>query len=102
MFYLCQSIHQLPKHGIRQNANIFILFEQDQKTLKYFHETSISVDMDLDEFKTFCEKAWNKKYGFVVINLWELPYCGKYLANYTEIYTPNKYIKKQINTYKYK
>ena len=98
MFYLCQSLHQLPKHGIRQNANIFILFKQDQKTLKYFHETNISIDMDFDEFKTFCEKAWRQKYGFVVINLWEYPYFGRYLANYTEIYTPSKYIKIHKNT----
>ena len=34
VFYLCQSLHQLKKHGIRQNANIFILFHQDNKTLK--------------------------------------------------------------------
>ena len=98
MFYLCQSLYQLPKHGIRQNANIFILFEQDQKTLKYFHETNISVDMDFDEFKTFCEKTWRQKYGFVVINLWEDPYCGRYLANYTEIDTPSKHIKILKNT----
>ena len=26
VFYLCQSIHQLNKHGIRQNTNIYIYF----------------------------------------------------------------------------
>ena len=74
------------------------MFEHDQKTLKYFHETNISFDMDFDEFKTFCEKDWRQKYGFVVINLWEDSHCGRYLANYTEIYTPNKYIKIHKNT----
>ena len=98
MFYLCQSLHQLPKHGIRQNANIFILFEQDQKTLKYFHETNISVDMDFEEFKTFCEKAWTQKYGFVVINVKEEAFWGKYISNYTVNYTPNKYLKIPKNT----
>ena len=38
-FYLCQSIHKISKQCIRQNANMFILFFQDVKTLKYFHET---------------------------------------------------------------
>src|SRR5262249_34959553 len=36
VFYLCQSIHQIKKHGIRQNANIFVLFQQDKKNIKVF------------------------------------------------------------------
>ena len=91
VFYLCQSLHKIAKHCIRDNANVFILFHQDDKTLKYFHETHVSGDMDFDEFKEFCDKAWNKKHGFVVINLWEDPYCGRYLSNNFEIYVPNKY-----------
>jgi hypothetical protein len=54
--------------------------------------------MDFEEFKTFCEKAWRQKYGFIVINLWENAYCGRYLANYRDIYTPSKYIKIHKNT----
>ena len=50
IFYLCQSLHKIPKHGIRQNANMFILFLQDFKTFKYFYETHISGDMDFKEF----------------------------------------------------
>ena len=91
VFYLCQSLHKIAKHCIRDNANVFILFHQDDKTLKYFHETHVSGDMDFDEFKEFCDKAWNKKHGFVVLNLWEDPYCGRYLSNNFEIYVPNKY-----------
>ena len=93
VFYLCQSLHKIAKHCVRQNANIFILFHQDDKTLKYFHETHISGDMDFKDFKEFCDKAWSKKHGFVVINLWDEPNCGRYIANYNMIYTPNKYIK---------
>src|ERR1700759_1229877 len=69
VFYLCQSLHKIQKHCIRENANIFILFKQDDKTLKYFHETHISGDMDFREFKLFCDGAWGKKHGFVVINI---------------------------------
>ena len=91
VFYLCQSLHQIKKHCIRDNANVFILFHQDDKTLKYFHETHISGDMSFNEFKGWCDKAWSKKYGFVVINLWEESYCGRYLINYGDIYVPVKY-----------
>lgn len=91
VFYLCQSIHKIAKHCIRDNANIFILFNQDKKTLKYFHETHCSGDMDFKEFKEFCDHAWSKNHGFVVINIWDKAYCGRYWANYTEVYIPSKY-----------
>ena len=93
VFYLCQSLHKIQKHCIRENVNVFVLFKQDDKTLKYFHETYLSGDMDFKEFKTFCDEAWSKKYGFVVINLWEEACCGRYVGNYKYIYTPLKYLK---------
>ena len=98
VFYLCQSLHKISKHCIRNNANVFILFHQDDKTLKYFHETHVSGDMDFKEFKTFCDEAWSKKHGFVVINLPEEAYCGRYIANYENIYPPKKYLIIPKNT----
>jgi hypothetical protein len=92
VFYLCQSLHKIAKHCIRENANIFILFRQDDKTLKYFHETHISGDMNFVEFKEFCDGAWSKKHGFMVINIWEQPYCGRYWSNYDSIHIPKKYL----------
>lgn len=91
VFYLCQSLHKIQKHCIRDNANAFILFHQDSKTLKYFYDTHISGDMSFDEFQNFCNESWGNKHGFVVLNLTEKPYCGKYLKNLLEIYVPNKY-----------
>lgn len=88
IFYLCQSIHRLKKHGIRQNANIFILFRQDEKTLKYFYETEICSDMEFHEFEEFCNTAWNKDHGYVIINMWEKPACGRYMQNYETIWVP--------------
>lgn len=92
VFYLCQSLHKIAKHCIRENANIFILFRQDDKTLKYFHETHISGDMDFKEFKDFCDGAWRKKHGFIVINILDEAYCGRYWSNYNSIYIPKKYL----------
>jgi Poxvirus A32 protein len=92
VFYLCQSLHKIAKHCIRENANMFILFRQDDKTLKYFHETHISGDMDFVEFKNFCDGAWSKKHGFIVINIWDESYCGRFLSNYDNIYVPKKFI----------
>jgi len=91
VFYLVQSLHKIAKHCIRENANIFILFHQDDKTLKYFHETHISGDMDFKEFKRFCDEAWHKKHGFVVINIWDDAYCGRYWDGYTKVFVPSKF-----------
>jgi len=30
--------------------------------------------MDFKEFTLFCEHAWDKKHGFVVINIWDDAY----------------------------
>ena len=79
--------------------------------MKYFYETHISGDMGLEEFEKLCDKAWSKKhtdlwsessssmkYGYIVINIWEPPECGRYVLNYDTLYIPNKYIKIHRNT----
>lgn len=91
VFYLAQSLLKTPKHGIRENCNIFILFKQNLKTLRYFYESHISGDMEFEEFKEFCERAWAKDYGYVVINLWSKPNRMKYIDNYKEVYIPKSY-----------
>ena len=57
VFYLCQSLHKIAKHCIRDNANTFILFHQDDKTTKYFYDTHISGDMDFQEFRKYCDDS---------------------------------------------
>ena len=90
--YLCQSLLNVPKHGIRENANIFILFKQQNNTLKSFYDSHVSSDMDFNEFKTFCDDAWRKKCGFVVINLWSEPNEKRYIKNYEIKYIPENYL----------
>ena len=71
---------------------IYSYYSSKMMTLKYFHETHISGDMDFREFKLFCDGAWSKKHGFVVVNIWDDPYWGRYWANYNKVYIPNKYM----------
>ena len=91
VFYLVQSLHKIAKHCIRENANMFILFKQDDRALKYFYETHSSGDMDFKEFKQFCDDSWTKKHGFVVINLWDIAHCGRFWDNYTHFCIPSRY-----------
>jgi len=90
VFYLCQSLYKIPKHGIRENANIFVLFRQDIKSLKSFYDSHVNSDMLWDVFKGFCDRAWQKPYGYVVINLWSRPDKMKYIDTYETVFHPPK------------
>ena len=81
---------------MQENANMFILFKQDDKTLKYFYETHVSGDMDFPEFKLFCDGTWSKKHSFVVINIWCEAYCGWYWSNYNKVYIPKNIYNNNI------
>lgn len=67
-FYLCQTYARIPKHLIRDNANLLIMFKQDRTNLKHVHNDHVNTDMSFDEFCTLCHDSWQHKYGFVVID----------------------------------
>lgn len=70
-FYLSQSYAHIPKHLIGENANLIILFRQDDMNLKHiFNDFGISNDMTFDVFKDMCMKCWTTlKHGFLVIDI---------------------------------
>lgn len=67
-FYLCQTYARIPKHLIRDNANLLILFKQDGTNLKHVYNDHVNTDMSYDEFCALCRDCWQCKYGFVVID----------------------------------
>lgn len=67
-FYLCQTYSHIPKHLIRDNANLIILFRQDELNLKHVHLDHVTTDMTFDQFKALCALCWKDSYGFLVIN----------------------------------
>jgi hypothetical protein len=64
-FYLSQSFYDIDKL-IRKNANTFILFETNDRSLKELTK-DIIVD-DEKEFKQYAKRTWANRYGYVVIN----------------------------------
>lgn len=69
-FYLTQTYARVSKHLIRDNCNFVILFRQDDMNLKHvYDDMGVACDMKFEKFRQFCLKCWNKKYGFVVIDL---------------------------------
>lgn len=69
LFYLTQSFAHIPKHLIRENANLIVLFQQDDMNLRHvYNNYGIASDMTFDKFKEICTNCWQtEKHGFLVI-----------------------------------
>lgn len=67
-FYLCQTYARIPKHLVRDNANLLVLFKQDDMNLKHVYNDHVNTDMPYDEFKNLCSTCWADKYGFIMID----------------------------------
>ena len=65
-FYLCQSYAQIPKHLVRDNLNLVILFEQDGLNQRNIYH--VNADMDFETFQKMCRRCWEQRYGFLLIN----------------------------------
>lgn len=67
-FYLCQTYARIPKHLVRDNVNLLVLFKQDEMNLKHVYDDHVNTDMPYAQFKNLCSACWSDKYGFVVID----------------------------------
>jgi len=74
VFYLSQSNFALDRRMIRMNSNFLILFRLSKLDIQNLHKDRIAIDMDLQEFSTFCNEGWNKTdYSFIVIDFTQKP-----------------------------
>lgn len=68
-----------PKLLIRCNANIIVLFKQDERNLHHVYNDHVNTDIDLDTFKNICSRAWNKdSNSFIVIDKESVMNKGRY------------------------
>ena len=67
-FYLCQTYTRVPKHLVRDNANILIVFKQDELNLIHIFSDHVGSDIRFDDFYTICRECWKDKYSFLLIN----------------------------------
>ena len=84
-FYISQNYTRLPRHTIRENSNLFILFPQDNITLDHFHKDHCT-DINKNEFKYLCNQTWDQPYSFVTVDLSSNKYNGKYRRNLNDFY----------------
>lgn len=68
-FFLCQTYSAIPKQLVRDNANMLLIFRQDNLNLKHIFEDHVAPDMKFEKFYEICSLAWNSKtFGCLMIN----------------------------------
>lgn len=86
VFFLTQTYTAVDKRLIRDNANLIIVFPQDNLNLKHIYNNHVSGDMKFENFQDLCMKSWQRTYGFLVINRCKKPNKGKYMYKFNSYY----------------
>ena len=89
-FYIAQSYFPLPRTTVRENANLFFFFRQDNKNLIHIYQDHCAADgITFDDFRNFCNTVWNEdKHNFVTIDLTRASNEGKYRKNMSGFWSP--------------
>ena len=67
VYYISQSYFALPRQSIRNNSDILILFKQTLRDVQSMYYDIGAHDMNYDEFKLMCHKAWDEKITIFVL-----------------------------------
>ena len=78
VYYISQSYFCLPRQSIRNNSDRLILFKQSLRDVQSMYYDIGAYDMDYDEFKQMCHKAWDEKYNYLCIDMDKNKNEGKY------------------------
>ena len=78
VYYISQSYFGLPRQSIRNNSDRLILFKQTLRDVQSMYDDIGAYDMNYDEFKLMCHKAWDEKYNYLCIDMTKNKNEGKY------------------------
>jgi hypothetical protein len=83
-FYTAQSYAQVPKHLIRDNANLICVFPQDRTNMKHIYDDHVNTDMPFNKFIDICTICWKEPYSFLVISKDDNILNGRYRKGFDE------------------
>lgn len=66
--YVNQTYTKIPKQLVRDNANVIVLFKQDEINMRHVYDEHVNTDMTWIEFREMCSKIWREPFNYVVIN----------------------------------
>ena len=70
MIYLIQNLFSLDRQSVRENCNLFILFEQRGKVLiSIYQDFFNNVELNYNDFANICNKVWKEPYNSFVIDI---------------------------------
>ena len=78
VYYISQSYFGLPRQSIRNNSDRLILFKQTLRDVQSMYYDIGAYDMNYDEFKLMCHKAWDEEYNYLCIDVTRNKNEGKY------------------------
>ena len=78
VYYISQSYFALPRQSIRNNSDRLILFKQTLRDVQSMYYDIGAYDMNYDEFKLMCQKAWDEKYNYLCIDMTKNKNEGRY------------------------
>lgn len=90
-FYLCQSYAQVPKHLIRDNVNLMVIFRQDEMNLRHIYKDHVNTDMSYEKFKNLCTSCWkDDEHSFLVIDKDSKHDHGRYRSGFDKFIISSK------------
>ena len=78
VYYISQSYYAVPRQSFRNNSDRLILFKQTLRDVQSMYYDIGAYDMNYDEFKQMCHKAWDEKYNYLCIDMTKNRANGKY------------------------
>ena len=70
MIYLNQNLFSLDRQSVRENCNLFILFEQRGKVLISIYEDFFNnVELSYNDFANISNEVWKEPYNYMVIDI---------------------------------
>ena len=68
MIYLNHNLFTIDRQSVRENCNLFILFEQRGKVLISIHQDFFNnAELSYKIFANKCNKVWKEPYNYIVI-----------------------------------
>ena len=69
VYYISQSYFALARQSIRNNSDRLILFKQTLRDVQSMYYDIGAYDMNYDEFKQMCHKAWDERFNYLCIDM---------------------------------
>ena len=63
VYYISPSYFALPRQSLRNNSDRLILFKQTLREVQSMYYDIGAYDMNYDEFKQMCHKAWSERFN---------------------------------------